>query len=64
MLKKDKHKSMALGVYGGVLAENKLTADERESLFDYLTSTDISDLKIVENSIDTGLVFLSALFIP
>ena len=52
VLKRDKHKSMALGVYGGVLAEKRLTSEESEVLFGYLTSTGISDLKIVENPLE------------
>jgi hypothetical protein len=52
VLKKEKHKSMALGVYGGVLADKKLAPDESEALFDYLISADISDLKIVDNPLD------------
>lgn len=49
LFKKVKHKSMAPGVYGGVMAERRLTPDESGSIFEYLTSTDITDLKVVEN---------------
>jgi len=52
LFKKVKHKSMALGVYGGILAEKRLNPEEIEALFDYLTSTDIRDLKVVENPLD------------
>jgi hypothetical protein len=50
--KKVKHKSMALGVYGGVLAEKRLSPEEIEVLFEHITSSDISDLKVVENPLD------------
>ena len=49
LFKKAQHKSMALGVYGGILAERRLTLEETGSIFEYLTSIDIKDLKIVEN---------------
>jgi len=52
LFKKVKHKSMALGVYGGVLAERRIIPEEAETLFEYLTSTDISDLKVVENPLE------------
>jgi len=52
LLKKVKHKSMALGVYGGILAEKRLNPEETEKLFAHLTSCDIIDLKIVENPLD------------
>ena len=50
--KKVKHKSMALGVYGGVLAERRLTPEEKGSIFEHLTSVDIKDLKVVENPLE------------
>lgn len=50
--KKVKHKSMALGVYGGILAEKRLNSEELEALFGHLTSSDINDLKVVENPLD------------
>jgi len=43
---------MALGVYGGMLAERRLTREETGSIFEYLTSTDIKDLKVVENPLE------------
>jgi len=52
LFKNVKHKSMALGVYGGVLAEKRLNPEEIEALFDYLTSSDINDLKVIENPLD------------
>ncbi|MBW1838444.1 MAG: GNAT family N-acetyltransferase [Deltaproteobacteria bacterium] len=50
--RKIKHKSMALGVYGGIVAEKRLNSEETEALFEYLTSCDIRDLKLVENPMD------------
>ncbi len=52
LFKKVKHKSMAPGVYGGMLAERRLTPEESGSIFEYLTSIDIRDLKVVENPLD------------
>ena len=52
LLKKVKHKSMALGVYGGMLAEKRLTPEENGIIVEYLTSNDISDLKIVEHPLE------------
>ena len=76
LLKKAKHKSMALGVYGGMLAERRLTPEEAGRIFEYLTSIDIKDLKVVENPLEnydfpenfvakslfTHIVFLNADF--
>lgn len=50
--RKIKHKSMALGVYGGILAEKRLAPKESEMLFTHLTSSDIRDLKLVENPME------------
>jgi hypothetical protein len=50
--RKIKHKSMAFGVYGGILAEKRLNSEETEMLFEHLTSSDIRDLKLVENPMD------------
>ena len=50
--RKIKHKSMALGVYGGILAEKRLNSEETETLFEHLTSSDIRDLKLIENPMD------------
>lgn len=47
LFKKAKHKSMPLGVYGGVVSETKLTPDERQAIFHHLATSDISDLKVV-----------------
>lgn len=47
--KRVKHKSMPLGVYGGVIAERELTRDEHSQLFAYITSSEITDLKVVQN---------------
>ena len=44
---------MALGVYGGILAECKPTPEETASIFEYLASTRIKDLKVVENPLET-----------
>jgi len=52
LFKKAKHKSMALGVYGGMLAERRLAPEETGSIFEYLTSIDIKDLKVVENPLE------------
>ena len=53
LFKKVKHKSMAPGVYGGMVSERRLAPEETGSVFEYLTSTDIKDLKIVENPLET-----------
>ena len=50
--KKVRHKSMALGVYGGIIAEQRLAENENKAIYDYLATTGISDLKIVENPLD------------
>jgi CelD/BcsL family acetyltransferase involved in cellulose biosynthesis len=47
LFKKAKHKSMPLGVYGGIVSDAQLTADEREAIFRCLAASDISDLKVV-----------------
>lgn len=52
LFKKVKHKSMSPGVYGGVLAERRLTSEESGAIIEYLISTDISDLKVVENPLE------------
>lgn len=44
---------MAAGVYGGILAERRLKPEETGHIVNYLTSTDINDLKIVENPLET-----------
>lgn len=49
LFKKVKHKSLALGVYGGILAEKRLAPEQVGAIVEYLTSTDISDLRVVEN---------------
>ncbi|KPJ58198.1 MAG: hypothetical protein AMJ42_03720 [Deltaproteobacteria bacterium DG_8] len=52
VFEKVKYKSMPPGVYGGVLAEKRLTSEEIGAIFEHLTSTDISDLKVVENPLE------------
>jgi hypothetical protein len=49
LFKKRKHKSMPFGVYGGVVAEKRLHQEEIDTLFEYLTSISITNMKIVEN---------------
>lgn len=47
--KRVKHKSMPLGVYGGVVAERGFTREEHFELLAYITSSEITDLKVVQN---------------
>lgn len=54
LFKKAKHKSMPLGVYGGVVSEQQLTPDERQAIFHHLTTSDISDLKVVSAPLEHG----------
>lgn len=54
LFKKAKHKSMPLGVYGGVVSEKQLTSDERQTIFHHLTTSDISDLKVVSAPLEHG----------
>ena len=48
-IKKIKHKSMALGTYGGIISQRMLSPEETREIFDYLTSGTINDLNIVDN---------------
>jgi len=50
--KKVKYKSVPPGVYGGVIAEKRLTSEEIETIFGHLTSTNIRDLKVVGNPLE------------
>jgi hypothetical protein len=52
--KKAKHKSMPLGVYGGIVSDAQLTADERRAVFHHLAASDISDLKVVAAPMENG----------
>ena len=48
-LKKIKHKSMALGTYGGIISERTLSPEESRDIFEHLTSGTFNDLNIVDN---------------
>mgnify|MGYP000916899180 CR=1 FL=1 len=52
IFKKAKHKSMPLGVYGGIISAAQLSADERQAIFRHLTASDIHDLKLVAAPLD------------
>lgn len=54
LLKKAKHKSMPLGVYGGVVCDAHMTVDERQAIFRHLTTSDITDLKVVAAPLENG----------
>ena len=49
---KIKHKSMALGTYGGIISEGKLSSEENRDIFQYLMSGAINDLNIVGNPLN------------